>query len=120
MNLGVVPLCFIGHVDKPQPRGFFVARHTWPALTQERSSATSVADVFTKLPKGNVRVCVSDSSMGPVVTEVVGLRGGSEWVANEIQQALAHDPMGLPTVRWGETDIPAALRRELVVSISWR
>ena len=79
-----------------------------------------VADVFTKLPKGNVRVSVSDSSMGPVVTEVKGLRGGSEWVLNEIQQALAHDPMGLPTVRWGETDIPAALRREVVVSISWR
>ena len=31
-----------------------------------------VADVFTKLPKGNVRVSVSDSSMGPVVTEVKG------------------------------------------------
>ena len=79
-----------------------------------------VADVFAKLPKGNVRVSVSDSSLEPVVTEVRGLRGGSEWVANEIQQALAHDPMGLPTVGWGETDIPPALRREVVVSISWR
>ena len=46
----------------------------------------SVVDVFTKLPKGNVRVSLSDSSMGPpVVTEVRGLRGGSERVANEIQ-----------------------------------
>ena len=41
-------------------------------------------------------------------------------MANEIQDALAYDPMGLPTGRWGETDIPAALRREVVVSISWR
>ena len=32
-----------------------------------------VADVFTKLPKGNVRVSVSDSSLGPVVTEVKGV-----------------------------------------------
>ena len=44
-----------------------------------------VADVFTKLPKGNVRVSVSDSSLGPVVTEVKGLHGGAEWVAKEIQ-----------------------------------
>ena len=43
-----------------------------------RSSAVFVADVFTKLPKGNVRVSVSDSPMGPVVTEVKGLRGGAE------------------------------------------
>ena len=77
-----------------------------------------VADVFTKLPKGNVRVSVSDSSLGPVVTEVKGLRGGSEWVANEIQQALAYDHTGIPTVRWSETDIPASLRRKVVVSIS--
>ncbi len=62
-----------------------------------------VADVFTKLPKGNVRVSVSDSSLGPVVTEVKGLRGGAEWVANEIQQALAYDPTGVPTVRWGDS-----------------
>ena len=54
-----------------------------------------VADVFTKLPKGNVRVSVSDSPLGPVVTEVKGLRGGSEWVANEIQQALLHVPSPL-------------------------
>jgi hypothetical protein len=77
-----------------------------------------VADVFTKLPKGNVRVSVSDSSLGPVVTEVKGLRGGSEWVANEIQGALAYDHTGIPTVRWAETDIPASLRRNIVVRIS--
>ena len=79
-----------------------------------------VADVFTKLPKGNLRVSVSDSPVGPVVTEVKGLRGGSEWVLNEIQGALAYDPMGLLTVGWGETDLPPTLRREVVVSISWR
>jgi hypothetical protein len=44
-----------------------------------------VADVFTKLPKGNVRVSLPDSSLGPVVTKVKALRGGSEWAANEIQ-----------------------------------
>jgi hypothetical protein len=77
-----------------------------------------VADVFTKLPKGNVRVSVSDSLMGPVVTEVKGLRGGAEWVANEIQQALAYDPTGIPTVRWAETGIPSSLRKKLVVRIS--
>ena len=49
-----------------------------------------VADVFTKLPKGNVRVSVSDSSMGPVVTEVKGLRGGSEWRANEMEGVPAY------------------------------
>ena len=38
-----------------------------------------VADVFTKLPKGNIRVSVSDSSLGPVVTQVKGLRGGAKW-----------------------------------------
>ena len=37
-----------------------------------------VADVFTKLPKGNVRVSVTEGSMGPVVTEVKDLRGGAE------------------------------------------
>ena len=50
-----------------------------------------VADVFMELPKGNTPVRVEDSSMGPVVTEVKGLRGGSEWVLNEIQGALSYD-----------------------------
>ena len=54
-----------------------------------------VADVFTKLPKGNVRVCISEGSLGPVVTEVKRLRGGAEWVADEIQQAIAYDPVGM-------------------------
>ena len=76
-----------------------------------------VADVFTKLPKGNISVQVEDSCMGPVVTEVKGLRGGSEWVANAIQGALAYDHTGIPTVRWADTDIPASLRRKLVVRI---
>ena len=48
-----------------------------------------VADVFTKLPKGNVRVSVSDRSMGPVVTQVKGLRGEAEWVAT-MAIALPH------------------------------
>lgn len=77
-----------------------------------------VVEVFEELPKGAVRVYVSDSALGPVVTEVKGLRGGSEWVANEIQGALAYDHTGIPTVRWEETDIPASLRRNIVVSIS--
>ena len=77
-----------------------------------------VADVFTRLPKGNVRVSVSDSSLGPVVTEVKGLRGGAEWVANAIQGALAYDHTGIPTVRWSETDIPDSLRHKIVVRIS--
>jgi hypothetical protein len=34
-----------------------------------------LSQVYGKLPKGNVRVSVSDSSLGPVVTEVKGLRG---------------------------------------------
>ena len=74
---------FTGHVDEPQPReapplGLFLlppARRSH----KERSSAMFVADVFTKLPKGNVRVSVSDSSLGPAVTQVKGLRGGAEW-----------------------------------------
>jgi hypothetical protein len=73
--------------------------------------------VFTKLPKGNISVQVEDSCMGPIVTEVKGLRGGSEWVANSIQGALAYDHTGIPTVRWADTDIPASLRRKLVVRI---
>jgi hypothetical protein len=77
-----------------------------------------VADVFTKLPKGNISVQVEDSSMGPVVTEVKGLRGGSEWVANATQVALAYDHTGIPTVRWSETDIPDSLRHRIVVRIS--
>ena len=76
-----------------------------------------VAYVFTKLTKGNVRVSVSDSAMGPVVTEVKGLRGGSEWVLNEIQGALSYDHTGIPTVRWADTGIPPSLRRKLVVRI---
>ena len=76
-----------------------------------------VADVFMELPKGNISVRVEDSSMGPVVTEVKGLRGGAEWVLNEIQGALSYDHTGIPTVRWADTDIPASLRRKLVVRI---
>ena len=76
-----------------------------------------VADVFTKLPKGNISVQVEDSSMGPVVTHIKGLRGGSEWVLNAIQGALSYDHTGIPTVRWADTDIPASLRRKLVVRI---
>ncbi len=77
-----------------------------------------LSQVYGKLPKGNVRVSVSDSSLGPVVTEVKGLRGGSEWVANEIQGALCYDHTGLPTVRWSDTDIPGSLRHKIVVRIS--
>ena len=77
-----------------------------------------VSDVYGVRPKGRVSVAVTDSSLGPVVSEVKGLRGGSEWVANEIQGALAYDHTGIPTVRWAETDIPASLRRNIVVRIS--
>jgi hypothetical protein len=38
-----------------------------------------VAGVFTKPPRGNVKVSVSDSSLGPLVAEVKELRGGAEW-----------------------------------------
>ena len=74
--------------------------------------------VYEKLPKGNISVQVEDSSMGPVVTQVKGLRGGSEWVLNAIQGALSYDHTGIPTVRWAETGIPSSLRKKLVVRIS--
>jgi hypothetical protein len=63
-----------------------------------------------------VKVYVDDSPfVGPVVTEVKGIRGGSEWVANEIEGALAYHPDGTIGVRWEEVDIPASLRRKVVV-----
>ena len=40
-----------------------------------------------------VKVYVADGEdFGPVVTEVKGIRGGREWVANETQDALAYGP----------------------------
>ena len=49
-----------------------------------------------------VKVYVADGpDFGPVVIEVKGIRGGREWVANEIQDALAYDPDGPIRVRWG-------------------
>ena len=39
--------------------------------------------------------------VGPVVTEVKAMRGVREWVANEIQDALAYDPDGSGRARWG-------------------
>jgi len=64
-----------------------------------------------------VKVYFADGpDFGPVVTEVKGIRGGREWVANEIQDALAYDPDGSIRVRWEEVDIPASLRRRNLVS----
>ena len=66
-----------------------------------------------------VKVYVADGDdFGPVVTQVKGIRGGREWVANEIQDALAYDLDGSIRVRWEEVDIPASLRRRIVVSHS--
>ena len=66
-----------------------------------------------------VKVYVADGEdFGPVVTEVKGIRGGREWVANEIQDALAYGADGSIRVRWEEVDIPASLRRRIVVSHS--
>ena len=75
------------------------------------------AAVYGTLPKGNISVHVADSPAGPVVTHIKGLRGGSEWVLNAIQGALSYDHTGIPTVRWADTDIPASLRRNIVVRI---
>jgi hypothetical protein len=48
-----------------------------------------------------VKVYVDDSPfVGPVVTEVKGIRGGREWVANEIEGALAYHPDGTIGVHW--------------------
>jgi hypothetical protein len=50
-----------------------------------------------------VKVYVADGpDFGPVVTEVKGVRGGREWVANEIQDALAYNLDGSVRVRWEE------------------
>ena len=77
------------------------------------------AMVYGHQPKGKVRVRVEDNALlGPVVTEVKGLRGGVEWIANAIQAALVYDSSGYLTVRWEEADIPASLRKHIVVSQS--
>jgi hypothetical protein len=67
--------------------------------------------VYGKSTKGNVKVYVTKLFDSPWVAEVKGLRGGSEWVANEIQGALDQDL----NVQWRKVDIPASLRRRIVV-----
>ena len=65
-----------------------------------------------------VKVYVVDGpDFGPVITEVKGIRGGREWVANEVQAALCYTPGGIPHVDWASTDIPDSLRRKIVVCI---
>jgi hypothetical protein len=47
------------------------------------------------------KVTVADGpDFGLVVTEVKGMRGGCEWVTNEIQEALVYDLDGSVRVRW--------------------
>jgi hypothetical protein len=66
-----------------------------------------------------IRVYVADSpDFGPVVTEVKGIRGGQEWVATEIERALAYHADGTIGVQWPEVDIPHSLRSKIVVSQS--
>jgi hypothetical protein len=55
-----------------------------------------------------------------MVTEVKGIQKGQEWVANEVERALAYTPDGSVSVRWAEVDIPDSLRKRIVVSQSTR
>jgi hypothetical protein len=66
-----------------------------------------------------IRVYVADSpDFGPVVTEVKGIRGGREWLATEIERALAYHADGTIGVQWSDVDIPHSLRSKIVVSQS--
>lgn len=63
-----------------------------------------------------IKVYVGDSVMdGPTVTYVKGLRGGRQWLADEIKKNLAYHPDGTLTVRWENTDVPDSLRRLVTI-----
>lgn len=63
-----------------------------------------------------VKIYVEDHpTVGPVVTDLKGIRGGYEWLFKQAQQNLCYHPSGGLTVDWQATDVPASLVKQVII-----
>ena len=63
-----------------------------------------------------VKVYIEDNEIfGPTVIDIKGLRKGSETICKAIEQSLRYTVDGLLSVDWQATELPASLKRRLVI-----
>ena len=63
-----------------------------------------------------VKVYIEDNELfGPTVINIKGLRKGSETICRAIEQSLRYTIDGLLSVDWESVDLPASLKRRLVI-----
>ena len=63
-----------------------------------------------------VKVYIEDNELfGPVVVDIKGLKNGAETICRVIEESLRYTVDGLLSVDWQSANLPASLKRRLIV-----